>query len=61
MEEIPGRGQLAWQEVHFFLAVVELSNKNKEQAGLFQSSHNDIPIKQSQSQLITGVARRENK
>lgn len=36
-----------------------LKKKNhKEWGSLFHSSHNDIPIKQSQSQLITGVARR---
>lgn len=35
-----------------------LKKNNKERGSLFQSSHNDIPIKQSRSQLITGVACR---
>lgn len=43
------------QDVHFKR---EKKQKHKERGRLFHSSHNGIQIKQSQSQLITGVACR---
>ena len=60
VDEIPGHDsslRLRKQEVHFFLTWWNIiKTKNKERGILFQSDYNDIPIKQSESQLITGVA-----
>lgn len=60
MEEIPGcDSSLGFDETGrpFLLALWSIIKKqDKERGSLFHSSHNDIPIKQSQSQLITGMA-----
>ncbi len=57
VEGIPG--PFRKQDVHFFSLWWRIKKKQSTKSkGLFHRSHNDIPIKQSQSQLITGVACR---